>query len=168
MKPLILAGGGGTRLWPFSTNETPKQFLDLVTPKVSLIRGTFDRLIPFAKPEDIFISTGEIYAEKSLEHCPIPQSNLVLEPARRNNAPAIGLSLITMLEHGATEDDVVVLFPSDHLIANTDLFTRACLFSEKIIKANPGAVLTWGIEPTYPETGYGYIEVASEVIGQEA
>jgi len=143
MKPLILAGGGGTRLWPFSTNESPKQFLDLVTPKISLIRGTYDRLMPFAKAADIFISTGEIYAEKSLLHCPIRAENLVLEPARRNNAPAIGLSLVTMLEHGATEDDVVVLFPSDHLIANTELFTRACLFSEKVIKSNPNAVLTW-------------------------
>ncbi len=72
-----------------------------------------------------------------------------------------------MLERGATEDDVVVLFPSDHLIANTDLFTRACLFSEKIIQANPEAVLTWGIEPTYPETGYGYIEVGTENLGYE-
>ena len=121
----------------------------------------------FARPEDVFISTGEIYAEKSLQHCPIPAANLVLEPARRNNAPAIGLSLITMLACGATEDDVVVMFPSDQIIADTELFTRACRFSEKVIQDHPGAVLTWGIEPTYPETGYGYIEATSEALGRE-
>jgi mannose-1-phosphate guanylyltransferase len=139
----------------------------LVVPGVSLIRATYNRLTPFARPEDIFISTGEIYTEKTLNHCPIPAENLVLEPARRNNAPAIGLSLVTMLERGATEDDVVVLFPADHIIANNEYFTHACLFSEKIIQANPGAVLTWGIEPTYPETGYGYIEKAPQTIGKD-
>jgi mannose-1-phosphate guanylyltransferase len=120
--------------------------------------------MPFAEPTDIFVSTGEIYAQKTLDSFPIPSSNLVLEPARRNNAPAIGLSLVTMLERGATEDDVVVLFPADHIIENEAYFTQACLFSESIIHSHPDAVLTWGIEPTYPETGYGYIEMSDENI----
>ena len=156
MKAIILAGGGGTRLWPLSTENNPKQFLDLVEPGHSLLQMTYDRLTKVMPGQDIFISTSENYAKPVLQHCHLKKEQLILEPERRNNAAAIGLSLIMMEQQGG--DDVVALFPADHLILNNNLFTDVCHFSARALERYRDHVLTWGIVPTYPETGYGYIE----------
>jgi mannose-1-phosphate guanylyltransferase len=153
---VILAGGAGTRLRPLSSDENPKQFLKLFDGR-SLLQLTFARAMRLLPPESIYVSTNQQYAGKCREHLPqMPPENVLTEPARRNTAPAIALCTFAIEERiGAC---TVSFLASDHFIGNEPQFARvldrAYAFAE-----SHDELVTIGIEPTEPNTGYGYLEI---------
>ncbi|VYT78489.1 NTP transferase domain-containing protein [Clostridium tertium] len=153
---LIMAGGKGTRFWPLSTEEKPKQFLNLIGDK-TMIQMTVDRIKPIIPIERIFICTGEMYVDLVKEQLPeLPERNIIVEPEGRNTAPCIALSALVINRY--YKDSTMVVLPSDHLINNEDEFRKVVLESEKFIVKNRDAILTLGMEPNRAETGYGYIK----------
>ena len=156
MKSIILAGGSGSRLWPLSREEYPKQLLALDKDE-SLLQKTFNRLCTFSKPADIVTVTNiKHYSNIKLQLNKIDSSNVVIgEPFGKNTAPAIASTLQYFIQQGC-EDDVVLIVPSDHLIKDIDGFNKTVEQGKKL--AEQGYIVTFGIKPTYPETGYGYIK----------
>lgn len=156
MKSIILAGGSGSRLWPLSREEYPKQLLALDKDE-SLLQKTFNRLCSFSKPADIVTVTNiKHYSNIKLQLNKIDSSNVVIgEPFGKNTAPAIASTLQYFIQQGC-EDDVVLIVPSDHLIKDIDGFNKTVELGKKL--AEQGYIVTFGIKPTYPETGYGYIK----------
>jgi mannose-1-phosphate guanylyltransferase len=153
---VIMAGGVGSRFWPVSTPENPKQFHDLLGTGKSLLQQTFDRILPLVAAENILISTNEKYKELTLQQLSlITENQLVLEPAMRNTAPAI---LYTALKINALNPDALILIaPSDHWIDREDIFLEKLTQSYTQCQAQD-VLMTMGIVPTYPNTGYGYIQ----------
>ena len=156
MKSIILAGGSGSRLWPLSREEYPKQLLSF-DKEQSLLQKTFNRLCTFSKPADIVTVTNiKHYSNIKLQLNKIDSSNVVIgEPFGKNTAPAIASTLQYFIQQGC-EDDVVLIVPSDHLIKDIDGFNKTVEQGKKL--AEQGYIVTFGIKPTYPETGYGYIK----------
>lgn len=159
---VILAGGAGTRLRPLSSDANPKQFLRLFHDR-SLIEMTFDRVRRLLEPEEIFVSTNEQYRDLVHAHLPsLPEVNILTEPARRNTAPAIALSCFTIAERFG--DCVIALLPSDHFIENEEAFITvlddAFAFAER-----SSMLVTIGIDPTEPDTGFGYLELGESIDG---
>jgi len=160
----ILAGGRGTRFWPLSTNERPKQFLDF-TGEGSLLALTVSRLSPLVPPERQWILTASDLVDAAREAVPqVPAEQVIAEPAGRNTAPAIGLAAAILAARG--EDPAFAVLPSDHLIQPGDAF-RACLGRALDLAAAEPWLLTFGVRPSRPETGYGYIEAGEELAGQQ-
>jgi mannose-1-phosphate guanylyltransferase len=159
MKALILAGGGGTRLWPTSRQTNPKQFLKLYETK-SLLRLTYERIANFFLPDDIWLATAIDF--KLMCQKEIPEiKNYSLEPVARNTAPAIGLALLNIL---ATDPEaIVVTVNSDHYIANPELYLQVLKNAEKVIQELPNKFLCIGVKTQYPETGYGYIKRGNKI-----
>ena len=157
MKVLVLSGGSGTRLWPLSRKRYPKQFLKIGDER-SLFRRTIDRLLKVFPPEDIVIVTGKEYEfqiKDELKDTDV--TKVIFEPTSKNTAPAILYSIINMREEfGVSEDETVFVCPSDHIIEPEERFLeyvkRSAYFAEK------GYIVTFGIVPDKPETGYGYIK----------
>lgn len=157
MKAFILAGGSGSRLWPLSREHYPKQFLTL-RGKESLLQRTARRMLEVVSPEKLFILTTDNYLhdvksqlDKSLH------GNIILEPSRRNTAPAIALALKYAIEkRGAGDEDVVLVMPADHVIEPEEIFLEAV--KKAAVQAKNGKIVTFGIEPTRAETGFGYIK----------
>jgi len=167
MKVLILAGGSGTRLWPASREAYPKQFLKLSDEK-SLLQQTLERLLNIASPKDILLLTNEQYEllvlsdvnEVSIDLA----DNILLEPARRNTAPAIALGVKYCLERlRISPEEVLFVCPSDHIIKPVEKLVEYVKLAEKV--ARQGYIVTFGIKPLCPETGYGYIKITSEDLG---
>lgn len=151
----ILAGGRGTRFWPLSTHERPKQLLDF-TGEGSLLALTVSRLSPLVPPERQWILTASDLADAVREAVPqVPPEQIIAEPVGRNTAPAVGLAAAILRERG--EDPAFCVLPSDHLIRPGEAF-RECLGRAMDLAASEACLLTFGIRPTRPETGYGYIE----------
>jgi len=153
---VIMAGGKGTRFWPCSRESMPKQFLAL-TGNRTMIQATVDRLVPFVQPENIFILTGEPYRKeirKQLSN--IPRQNIIIEPEGKNTAPCIALA--TAIVQEKEPDAVMLVLPSDHVITDTSKFHEALETAVKAACLGPYLV-TIGIRPAWPETGYGYIEM---------
>ena len=166
MKIAILAGGKGTRLFPLSRESYPKQFLKLFGNK-SLFQETFLRFFPEFSPEDIFILTNERYkflVKEQLDELgvQIPQKNLLFEPISRNTAPAIALLSKFLTEILDNPEESLLIVPSDHFIAPKEKFLELVKKSEEAI--HRGFIVTFGINPSYPSTGYGYIEVGEPVL----
>lgn len=151
----IMAGGSGERFWPLSTPEKPKQLLKLFSEK-SMIRETVDRILPLIPAERIFIGTNVKQAKGILAELPmLPAENVVIEPSFKDTAAAIGYGAM-YIKH-RFEDACMVVLASDHLIKDPDNFRQI------IVKASEeavdfGSIVTLGIKPSFPETGYGYIE----------
>jgi mannose-1-phosphate guanylyltransferase/mannose-6-phosphate isomerase len=159
VRALILAGGSGTRLWPRSTDFRPKPFLAL-TGKDSLLRETYRRAAAVAGADRVFVSGRESHAPLLRAELPeVPESRFVLEPMRRNTAPAIALSALVACADDANA--VVLVLPSDQAVADEPAFLAA-LRAGAEVAAKEDAFVTLGIPPTRPETGYGYLEMAEE------
>jgi len=153
---IIMAGGVGSRFWPVSTTEFPKQFHDMLGSGETLIQKTFSRLSKLIPLENILVLTNERYKDLVLTQLPLVQDNQVLlEPAMRNTAPCILYASLKIQKHNP--DALMVVAPSDHWIEDEDEFSKnlqQCFdFCEK-----EKALLTLGIQPTFPNTGFGYIE----------
>ncbi len=163
MKIVIRAGGSGTRLWPVSRKNNPKQFQAL-SGKNSLIRDTVNRVKPlFKKSGDLFISVNRGMANRlKKEVIKLPNKNIILEPAGRNTGPAICLeSCILARRFG--EDVIVASLPSDDYISNAASFCKMLLAAEKFLKKNPEYIVTPGAKPTFPDTGYSYIKAGARM-----
>jgi mannose-1-phosphate guanylyltransferase len=151
---LILAGGGGTRLWPMSRKDTPKQMLPLIT-EASLFQTSVERLEPLFKPENIFVVTGQNYVDSLRESTPhVPAQNFIVEPFGRDNAAATALGLATIEKHDP--EAVVAILTADHHIAREDTFRDVLEGAYEI--AQQGSIVTLGISPSFPATGFGYIQ----------
>ncbi|WP_368236420.1 mannose-1-phosphate guanylyltransferase [Clostridium perfringens] len=157
---LIMAGGKGTRFWPLSTEKKPKQFLNLIGDK-TMIQMTVDRIRPIIPIERIFVCTGDSYVDLVKSQLPdIPEKNIIVEPEGRNTAPCIALSAMIIKKY--YNDATMVVLPSDHLIKDQDSFRNILLDGEKYLKENDKAILTLGMTPNRPETGYGYIKFSKD------
>ena len=157
---LIMAGGRGERFWPKSRKSLPKQFLSLTEDGRTMIQLTVERIRPMIAMEDIFISTNRGYRDLVLEQLPeIPPENILCEPVGRNTAPCIGLGAVHMAEK--YEDALMMVLPSDHLIKYNQMFLNALKDGCRIAQQGENLV-TIGITPDYPETGYGYIKFQPE------
>jgi len=151
---VILAGGSGTRFYPLSTEDHPKQFLDLNSGG-SMLLQTFERILPIFNREDIFVSSNIRFKDKVHEFLPaLTQGGGVWEPAPRNTAPCLGL--MSLMAARKDPDTVIVSLHSDHIIAKEARFLT--LVKAGIEAASRGEIITLGIKPGYPETGYGYIQ----------
>ena len=157
---LIMAGGRGERFWPRSRKHMPKQFLSLTDDGKTMIQLTVERIRPLVELEDIYIATNKDYKPLVLEQLPgIPEENILCEPIGRNTAPCIGLGAIHIAKK--YEDALMMVLPSDHLIKYNTMFVNT--LSEGCAVAEKGAnLVTIGITPDYPETGYGYIKFNSD------
>jgi mannose-1-phosphate guanylyltransferase len=159
---LIMAGGSGERFWPLSTRERPKQLLKLIDPDKSLIRLTVERVTPMVPLSNIFIATNSIQAPAVTEELPeLPQDNIIIEPAFKDTAAAIGFASV-VIGRKIPESTMIVL-ASDHLIRENDRF-REILSTAARYAGQEDAIITLGIKPTSPETGYGYLETGDSGI----
>lgn len=154
---LIMAGGGGTRFWPASTPHKPKQMLDLTGSGKSLIRMSFDRASKITSKNNIIISTGKNLLREIKRHIP-EASNLLLEPVGKNTAPCICWA--AMRAQSTDRNATMVVLPSDHMIEREGRFIKTIQSAIKRAQKT-GAIITIGIKPTYPHTGYGYIEAVT-------
>ena len=155
MYAVIMAGGKGTRFWPRSRERKPKHLLDIIGAK-TIIQETVDRIRPMIPPEKILIVTGKSHAGELIRQLPdIPESNIIIEPVGRNTAPCIGLAALHIRKK--TADDVMLVLPSDHLISDEKAFLEILAVAAEMAQRGDDLV-TIGIPPTAPETGYGYIE----------
>ena len=153
---VIMAGGIGSRFWPMSTPQYPKQFIDVLGCGRTLVQLTADRFQGICPPENTWVVTGQAYADLVSRQLPdIPSDHILLEPCRRNTAPCIAYASwrIKALNPKAN----IVVTPADHVVMNVDEFRRV-LTSSLAFTAENDAILTLGMKPTRPETGYGYIQ----------
>ncbi|OQY48124.1 MAG: hypothetical protein B6242_03005 [Anaerolineaceae bacterium 4572_78] len=169
MYALILAGGVGTRLWPKSRKALPKQFLNL-TGTETMIQTSVRRILPLIPPENIFVATGERYVNlvrKQLQM--LPEKNIVAEISGKNTAPAIGLGALHIarndkatgaIERKSDSKATMAVLTADHIIPDEDTFRHALQAAFDV--AETGKLVTLGITPTYPATGYGYIQRGNE------
>lgn len=154
---VIMAGGVGSRFWPLSRLDKPKQFLDILGTGRSLLQMTFDRFTSICPTENIYIVTSANYKQTILEQLPeLSEYQILLEPFRRNTAPCIAYANYKILKKDPNA--VIVTAPSDHLILKEDSFTKVINDGLKFV-SEKDALLTLGIKPSRPETGYGYIQV---------
>ena len=157
---LIMAGGKGTRFWPLSTEEKPKQFLNLIG-KETMIQITVNRIKPIIPIERVFVCTGEMYVDLVKEQLPeLPEQNIIVEPEGRNTAPCIALSAFVIKKY--YKDANMIVLPSDHLISDEDEFRNVIKNADEFVKENKEAIITLGMEPSRPETGYGYIRYGKD------
>lgn len=154
---VIMAGGVGSRFWPMSRTDKPKQFLDILGTGESLIQMTFNRFITDFPVENIYVVTHENYVDLVKEHLPnIPQENILKEPNRKNTAPCIAYACYKIGQKDKQAN--IVISPADHLILKETAFNEVVKDAMKFIQENNDALLTIGIQPTRPDTGYGYIQ----------
>ena len=156
---VILAGGTGTRLWPRSRRERPKQLLGLLSTR-TMLQQTFDRIAPLLSPDQIYVITNATYVEDVCSQLPeIPMNQVIGEPEGRGTAPPLGFAAMLLRERDP--DAVMVSLAADHYIQREAEFREAVCAAEEIASRN--FLVTFGVKPSYPETGYGYIEAGAEL-----
>lgn len=152
---VIMAGGRGERFWPKSRGNYPKQFLSLTKDGETMIQKTVKRLLPMVAMEDVFVVTNVSYAALVKEQLPqLPEENILLEPCARNTAPCIGLAAAVIRKKYG--EAMMLVLPSDHLIRYEEMYVDTLRQAVAVAEKEQNLV-TIGITPTYPETGYGYI-----------
>ncbi len=153
---VIMAGGRGERFWPKSRNDRPKQFLALTKDGETMIQKTVKRLMPMVAMEDVFVVTNVSYAGLVREQLPeLPEENVLLEPCARNTAPCVGLAAAVIRKKYG--EAMMLVLPSDHLIRYEDMYVDTLRQAVSVAEKEQNLV-TIGITPAYPETGYGYIK----------
>ena len=153
---VIMAGGVGSRFWPMSTSDYPKQFIDVLGCGRTLIQLTYDRFKNICPPENVWIVTSNKYADEVKKQLPeIEESHILREPCRRNTAPCI--AYVSWKIKSKDPKANLVITPSDHIVMDVKEFQRVIVSAMKFT-ANSDTILTLGMTPTRPETGYGYIE----------
>ncbi|ATD56174.1 mannose-1-phosphate guanylyltransferase [Clostridium chauvoei] len=159
---VIMAGGKGTRFWPLSTEEKPKQFLNLIEEE-TMIQMTVNRILPIIPMERVFVCTGAMYVDLVREQLPnLPERNIIVEPEGRNTAPCIALSSLVIKRY--YKDANMVVLPSDHLIRDEEKFRDIVKAADSYLNENKNAIVTLGMKPDRPETGYGYINYGTEEV----
>ncbi len=159
--PVIMAGGVGTRFWPRSREKSPKQLLEIIG-KGTLIQNTVKRLAGFLDVRNCFVVTSRAQkplASKQLEVLHVDEEKILVEPMGRNTAPCIGLAALHIRR--INPKGVMVVLPADHLISDLAEYERVIRLAVEIARES-GSLITIGIHPTYPETGYGYIQMYNE------
>ena len=157
---VIMAGGSGTRLWPMSRKSKPKQLHNLVSDK-TLIQETYDRVVKVVPAKQIFVSTTEKYVEEIRRQLPqVEKNNFIVEPASKNTAPALGF--IALAIKRINPDAIISTIASDHIVHNTDVFANTVRAAFKTAQKYPDHIVAVGINPTYPETGLGYIKMGKQ------
>lgn len=152
---VIMAGGAGTRFWPKSRERRPKQLLPIIG-EGTMLQNTVQRLLPMVPAENIFVISNQVQYEGIIEQLTmLPTENIIIEPRPKNTAACIGLGAILLQQRAANE--VMVVLPADHLIGDDEVFCETLLHAGKIA-AEKEVLITIGIQPTYPATGYGYIQ----------
>ncbi len=156
---LIMAGGGGTRLWPLSRRSRPKQALTLVGER-TMFEHAVDRIASLFQPEEIFVVTGEEHLESLLLQAPeLPRANFLLEPVGQGTAPAIGLGAVHLRRRDPQA--VMVVLTADHFIRDVERFRRVLTAAAEV--AEKGHLVTLGITPSFPSTGFGYIQQGEQL-----
>lgn len=162
---VIPAGGAGTRLWPLSRESCPKFLLDLTLRGRSLIQATWDRLLPLATPTRMMIVTGKLHSDAVRDQLPdVLPGNLLAEPSPKESGAAIGLAAAVLCRKDP--DAVLGSFAADHMISGADAFLSAV--AEAVITARRDLLVTIGIAPSHPETGFGYIRLGDSLDIQDA
>ena len=158
---IIMAGGIGSRFWPLSKDNYPKQFLDILGTGKSFIRSTYERFSPVIPDENFLVVTNKAYKQLVLEHLPMLKTDQVLcEPARRNTAPCIAYAAYHI--QSCCKEANIVVTPADHLVTNETEFQRIIRLGFDFLTKHQNALMTIGIKPSRPETGYGYIQVPKQ------
>lgn len=158
----IMAGGIGSRFWPSSTEERPKQFLDILGVGKSLIRMTFERVLPLCPPDRIMVLTNKKYKSLVMEHLPeLPEDNILCEPSMNNTAPCIAYMALKIAQKDP--DASFAVLPSDHVILKEDAYRQKLQQAFSFAESHD-ALVTLGIAPTRPDTGYGYINYAAQPV----
>ena len=158
---VIMCGGVGSRFWPYSRENCPKQFIDFLGTGRSLLQMSYDRILPIVPKENIVVVTNAKYADLIRQQLPdVLESNILLEPARRNTAPCIAWAAYHI--HAIDPEASMIVTPSDHLITGETVFADCVTRGFEFVESHD-ALLTLGIKPTRPETGYGYIQIGPEV-----
>jgi len=164
MYAVIMAGGRGTRFWPRSRETKPKHLLDIVSNR-TIIQETIDRIKPLIAPANILIVTGKKHARELIRQLPeIPAKNIIIEPVGKNTAACIGLAALHIQKR--VPDAVMIVLPSDHAIGNTNEYLAVISAAAKVA-GKEADLVTIGIKPTGPETGFGYLE-AGDSLGRDA
>ena len=161
---IIMAGGIGSRFWPVSQEKNPKQFLDILGTGKSFIRSTFERFLPVVPAKNFIVVTNATYKDLVLQHIPeLSEDQVLCEPIRRNTAPCIAYASYHILSKNSKAK--VVVTPADHLVINEKNFHRVISSGFNFVSdaSNANALLTIGIRPTRPETGYGYIQIPKSI-----
>ena len=162
---VIMAGGIGSRFWPMSTPEYPKQFIDVMGCGKSLIQLTVERFVPLCPMENFWVVTSEKYTDIVKEQLPdLPECNILAEPTARNTAPCIAYACWKIKKQHPQAN--IVVTPSDALVINTVEFQRVMRCALDFTATNC-SIVTIGIKPIRPETGYGYIQAAEQINGTE-
>jgi mannose-1-phosphate guanylyltransferase len=152
----IMAGGIGSRFWPMSRTDYPKQFLDILNTGKTLLQSTYERFVKFIPPENIFVVTFEEYAQIVADQLPrLSNANILCEPSRKNTAPCIAYIAYKLQQLNAEAN--LICAPSDHLILDDENFIQVCNDALNFTSHIKG-LITLGIKPTHPNTGYGYIQ----------
>ena len=152
---IIMAGGVGTRFWPKSKKSLPKQFIDILNTGETLIQSTFKRLSNCVRAENIYVVTNNNYAQLCIDQLKIKKENIFLEPIMRNTAPCIAYSTFKIKQKNPEAN--ILVCPSDHIVHDNKLFSEIIKESLKISSTSE-IIITLGINPTRPDTGYGYIQ----------
>jgi len=162
---VVPAGGAGTRLWPLSRQEVPKFFLDLTNKGRSLIQSTWDRLLPLTGPNRLMVVTGKVHTEGVQQQLPdLLPSNLLSEPSAKDSMAAIGLAAAVLCRRDP--DAILGSFAADHMISGDDAFLSAV--AEAVATARHGDLVTIGIAPSHPATGFGYIRLGEKLNFEDA
>jgi len=156
---VIMAGGSGTRFWPQSRQQMPKQLLRLAGDR-TMIQQTLDRCKAWVDPSCVWVVTNEVQAASTRQQLPeLPAANVLVEPAARNTAPCVGLAAIQILQHDP--EGIMFVMPADHVIQTEAAFAKAARRAVEIVEQDPWRLVLFGVTPTFPATGYGYIERSS-------